>query len=146
MRWLPLAACALCCAAAYSQSLTGKWVGSASPYDNGLEMVVALNQAADGTLTGYTQGGRFNDTITGGKVDGDKFTFEAERPGRGGGVPQRVTYKGTIENGRMKLAMPAFGGRGPSRGPGPVAGGPPPGGGTATSTLRSSGTLARVAA
>src|SRR3954453_3225437 len=129
MRWLPLAACALCCAAAYSQSLTGKWVGSASPYDNGLEMVVALDQAADGTLTGYTQGGRSNDTITGGKVEGGKFTLEAERPGRGGGAPQKVTYTGTIENGRMKLTMPAFGGRGPGRGPGPGAGGPPPGGG-----------------
>src|SRR3954467_3860349 len=135
MRWLPLAACALCCAAAYSQSLTGKWVGFASPYDNGLEMVVALNQAADGTLTGYTQGGRSNDTITSGKVEGDKFTLEAERPGRGGGAPQKVTYTGVFENGKIKLTMPAFGGRGPGgpgRGPGaggaPGAGGPPPGG------------------
>jgi hypothetical protein len=63
----------------YSQSLTGKWVGSASPYYNGLEMVVALDQAADGTLTGYTQGGRFNDTITGGKVEGGKFYARGRR-------------------------------------------------------------------
>src|SRR3954452_9596977 len=129
MRWLPLAASALCCAAAYSQSMTGKWVGSASPYDNGLEMVVALDQAADGTLTGYTQGGRFNGTITGGKVEGGKFTLDADRPARGGGAPQKVTFTGASEKGRMKLPMPAFRGRGPGRGPGPGAGAPPPGGG-----------------
>src|SRR5690348_5844179 len=99
MKWYPFAVSALCCAAAYSQGLTGKWVGQASPYDNGLEVVVALNQAADGSLTGYMQGGRFNDTITGGKVEGDKVTLDAERPGRGGGAPQKITYNLTLENG-----------------------------------------------
>src|SRR5690349_12331843 len=102
-----LAGLALCSAAAYSQSVTGKWVGQASPYDNGLEVVVALNQAADGTIAGYTQGGRFNDTITGGKVEGGKLTLEAERAGRGGGAPTKVEYSGVIENGKLKLTMPA---------------------------------------
>ena len=82
MKWYGLGAAALCCAAAYSQSLTGRWVGQASPYDNGLEFVLAVNQAADGSVTGYVQGGRFNDTITGGKVEGSNITLEAERPGR----------------------------------------------------------------
>jgi alpha-galactosidase len=121
---------ALACATSYGQSLTGRWVGQASPYDNGLEIVVALNQGAGGSLTGNVQGSRSNDTITSGKVDGDKFTLEAERPGRGGGAPQKVTYTGVVANGKIKLTMPAFGGRGPGgpgRGPGP--GGAPPGGG-----------------
>src|SRR5947208_8473690 len=120
----------LCCAsAAYSQNLTGRWVGQASQYDNGLEFTLAVNQAADGSLTGYIQGGRFNDTITGGKVDGSNVTLEAERPGRGGGAPQKITYNAVLEGGKLKLTMPAFGGRGPGRGPGaggPAAGGPPP--------------------
>ena len=113
---------ALACATSYGQSLTGKWVGQSSPYDNGLEIVVALNQGAGGSVTGYVQGSRSNDTISSGKVEGDKFTLEAERPGRGGGAPQKVTYTGVLENGKIKLTMPAFGGRGPGgpgRGPGP---------------------------
>src|SRR4051812_49059492 len=138
MKWSLPALAAFACAASYGQSLTGKWVGQSSPYDNGLEIVVALNQGAGGSLTGYVQGSRSNDTITSGKVEGDKFTLEAERPGRGGGALQKVTYTGVLENGKIKLTMPAFGGRGPGgpgRGPGPggpppgmMAGGPPPGG------------------
>src|SRR5436305_11125125 len=123
-KWVQLGAAVLCCAAAaFSQNLTGKWVGQASLYDNGLEFVLAVNQAADGALTGYIQGGRFNDTITGGKVEGDKVTLEAERPGRGG-TPQKITYNAVLEGGKLKLTMPALGGRGPGRGP--AAGGPPP--------------------
>ena len=123
-KWVHLSAAMLCCAAAaYSQNLTGRWVGQASQYDNGLEFVLAVNQAADGALTGYIQGGRFNDTITGGKVEGDKVTLEAERPGRGGGAPQKITYNAVLEGGKLKLTMPAFGGRGQGRGP---AGGPSP--------------------
>src|SRR4051812_5821926 len=134
-KWLHVSIAALCCAAAsYAQSLTGKWVGSASPYDNGLEMVLALNQGADGSLTGYISGGRFNDTITAGKIDGNKITLEAERAGRGG-QPQKVTYTAERDGDKLKLTPPAFGGgRGPGgRGPGaggrgPGAGGPPAGG------------------
>src|SRR5437868_8450206 len=123
-KWVPLSAAVLCCAAAaYSQDLTGRWVGQASQYDNGLEFVLAVSQAADGAVTGYFQGGRFNDTITGGKVEGDKVTLEAERPARAGGAPQKITYTAVLEGGKLKLTMPAFGGRGPGRGP---AAGPPP--------------------
>ena len=59
-------AAALCCAAAaYSQGLTGRWVGQASQYDNGLEFVLAVTEGAGGAITGgYIQGGRFNDTTT----------------------------------------------------------------------------------
>src|SRR5204863_4906764 len=121
---LRIALAALACAAlAHAQSLTGKWVGSASQYDDGLEFVLAVNQAADGAITGYIQG-RQNDTITGGKVEGDKVTLEAERPGRGGGSPQKIAYNGVLAGGKLKLTMPAFGGRGP--GAGSPAGGPPP--------------------
>jgi alpha-galactosidase len=130
-KWLHVGMAALCCAAAaYSQSLTGRWVGQASRYDNGLEFVLAVNQAADGSLTGYIQGGRFNDTITGGRVEGNQVTLEAERPGRGG-TPQKITYNAVLEGGKLKLTMPAAGGRGPGpAGPGRGlgAGGPPAGG------------------
>lgn len=120
-KWLPLGVAALCCAAvSYGQSLTGKWAGSASPYDNGLEVVLALNQGADGSLTGYITGGRFNDTITSGKIEGNKIILEAERAGRGGQV-MRVTYTAERDGDKLKLIPPAFGGRG-GRGPG----GPPP--------------------
>jgi alpha-galactosidase len=135
-KWFHVSVAALCCAAAsYAQSLTGKWVGSASPYDNGLEIVLALNQGADGSLTGYLNGGRFNDTITAGKVEGNKITLEAERAGRGGQI-QKVTYTAERDGDKLKLTPPAFGGRG-GRGPGPggapgaggrAAGGPPAGG------------------
>src|SRR5436305_9858046 len=118
-KWVQLGAAVLCCAAAaFSQNLTGKWVGQASQYDNGLEFVLAVNQAADGSVTGYVQGGRFNDTITGGKVEGSNITLEAERPGRGG-APQKITYTATLEGGKLKLTSPQPGG---GRGPG----GPPP--------------------
>jgi alpha-galactosidase len=132
--WLSATLAVLCCtAASYAQNLTGKWVGSASPYDNGLEMVLAINQGADGSITGYISGSRFNDTITSGKVEGNKVTLEAERAGRGGQV-QKVTYTAEREGEKIKLIMPAFGGgRGPGRGPGGAAGaagrgpgGPPP--------------------
>src|ERR1041384_5835457 len=102
-KWVHFSAAALCCAAAaYGQSLTGRWVGQASQYDNGLEFVLAVNQSADGVLTGHIQGGRFNDTISGGRVEGDKVTLEAERPGRGGGAPQKITYTAVLEGGKLK--------------------------------------------
>lgn len=142
--WLLAGAAVLVCtAASHAQSLTGKWVGTVSPYDNGLEMVLAINQGSDGSITGYISGGRFNDTITSGKVEGNKITLEAERQGRGG-QPMKVTYTAEREGDKLKLTPPAFGGRG-GRGPGgrgpggpggapgaagraggPPAGGPPP--------------------
>src|SRR5947207_15734699 len=100
-KWAHFGAAVLCCAAAaYGQNLTGRWVGQASQYDNGLEFVLAVNQGASGALTGYIQGGRFNDTITGGEVEGNQVTLEAERPGRGGGAPQKITYNAVLENGK----------------------------------------------
>ena len=122
-------------AAVHAQSLTGRWVGPATTADNGLEMTVAINQGADGRITGYILGTRSTDTIVGGKVEGSQVTLEAERPGRAGAEPVKVTYTGVIENGKLRLTLPAFGGRGgrpgganAGRGTAP-AGGPPPGGG-----------------
>jgi len=122
-------------ASVHAQSLTGRWAGPATTADDGQEMVVALHQAPDGKITGYVAGPRANDTIVDGKVEGDKVTLEAERPGRGGGDPQKVTYTGVLENGKLKLTLPVFGGgrgrggagRGPGAG-GPPAGAPPAGG------------------
>jgi alpha-galactosidase len=75
-----------------------------------MEIVVAVQQAADGTLSGYIMG-RQTDKITGGKVEGGMATLECERPGRGG-TPQKVTYTAAIEGTKMKLTLPVPAGRG----------------------------------
>ena len=136
------AAALLSVATVGAQSLTGRWVGPATTADDGLEMTVALNQSADGKITGYVLGTRSTDTVIDGKVNGSEVTLEAERPGRGGGEPVKVTYTGLLVNGKLQLTLPAFGGRagrsaGGGRGPGAAGdaarganptGGPPPGG------------------
>src|SRR5215469_18163090 len=111
MTWFRLAIALVLLPAAHPQSVTGRWTGSFSTADNGLEIMVALNQAADGSITGYVVSPRSTETITTGKVEGTNLTFEADRPGRGG-VVQKVTYTGTTEGGRMKLTVPPpnFGG------------------------------------
>ncbi len=117
MKWLKLSAAALACmAAANAQTLTGRWVGNGSTTDNGMEIVVALNQGADGKITGYVIG-RNQDAIVDGKMDAGKITLEAERPGRDGAI-QKVTYTAVLEEGKLKLTMPMGGGRGPTRAPG----------------------------
>jgi alpha-galactosidase len=111
MQWMTFGLAAfLSVASASAQSITGRWVGPASTADNGMEMVVALNQDANGAITGYMIG-RTTDTITGGKVEGSNLTLEVERPGRGGAV-QKVAYTAVIDSGKMKLTMPVFGGGG----------------------------------
>src|SRR5580698_7860135 len=111
MKTLRLCAAALVSlAAVHAQTLTGRWTGPATTADDGLEMTVALNQGADGKITGYVQSQRATDTIINGKVEGNNVTLDAERPGRGGGEPQKVTYTGVLENGKLKLTLPAFGG------------------------------------
>jgi alpha-galactosidase len=130
MKRLYLSAAALLTVAlAGAQTVTGRWTGNFSTADNGLEIVVALNQAADGAINGYILSPRSTDTITTGKIEGSNLTLEAERSGRGG-VVQKVTYTATVDGGKMKLTVPApnFGGQGRGRG-GPGAGGPPPGAG-----------------
>jgi alpha-galactosidase len=133
MKWISFSAAALLCVAAQAQNFTGTWSGPASTADNGLEMVVAINQSADGSITGYIQG-RADDRIVSGKVEGSTITLEAERPGRGGNV-QKLTYTAVLEGGKLKLTMPAFGGRGPGGPPAASAGrgpgGPPAGAGPA---------------
>ena len=131
MKCLHLSTVALLTAAlAAAQPVTGRWTGNFSTADNGLEIVVALNQSADGAVTGYILSPRSTDTITSGKIEGNNLTLEAERAGRGGAI-QKVTYTATVEGGKMKLTVPApnFGGPGRGRGgPGASPGGPPPAG------------------
>src|SRR5450631_2507229 len=100
MKRLQLCGAALLSVAlAGAQNLTGRWTGSFSTADNGLEIVVALDQAADGTITGYIVSPRSTDTITAGKIEGASVTLEAERTGRGGAV-QKVTYTATVDGGK----------------------------------------------
>ena len=123
MKWLRFSAVLFACAALPAQNVTGRWTGNFSTADNGLEIEVALSQAADGAVTGYIVSPRSTDTITAGKMEGSALTLEAERPGRGNAGPQKVTYTGVVENGKLKLTIPApnFGGRG--RGPAGAPGG-----------------------
>jgi alpha-galactosidase len=116
MKWLNLSAAAvLSVALAGAQNLTGRWTGIFSPADNGLEIVVALNQAGDGKVTGYIMSPRSTDTITSGKIEGGTATLEAERAGRAGAV-QKITYTAAVEGAKMKLTLPVPQGRGPGRG------------------------------
>ena len=109
MKWSSGILCALIpLACAQAQNLTGRWAGPASAADNGLELVLALHQAADGSLTGYVQG-RTTDRIVAGKVDGANVTLNAERPNRNGGV-QKIVYTAILQDGKLKLTVPAFGG------------------------------------
>jgi len=133
MKWFSIAIIALVCVtAASAQNLTGRWTGPGSTADNGQEFVLAIAQAPDGSMTGYAQGPRADDRIVGGKVDGNNFTIDAERAGRGGAI-QKLTYTGTVESGKMKLTLPVPPGRGgPAAGRGPTPGAAPggrPGGG-----------------
>jgi alpha-galactosidase len=125
MKWLQLSTAALACiAAANAQSLTGRWTGNASTTDNGMEMVVALNQGSDGKITGYIVG-RTQDTIVDGKMEDGKITLEAERAGRAGAI-QKVTYTAVLEGDKLKLTMPVGGGgRGPARAPAGTPGATP---------------------
>ncbi|MGO9258835.1 MAG: glycoside hydrolase family 27 protein [Bryobacteraceae bacterium] len=125
MKTLRLCAAALVSlAAVHAQSLTGRWAGPATTADDGLEMTVALNQGADGKITGYVVSARANDTIVDGKLEGSHVTLEAERPGRGSGEPVKATYTGVLESGKLSLTMPVvnFGGRGRGAGRGADAG------------------------
>jgi alpha-galactosidase len=126
MKWLRLSVALISLTAVHAQSVTGRWTGSFSTADNGLEIVVALNQSSDGGVTGYVVSPRATDTITSGKVEGSNVTLEAERAGRGGAV-QKLTYTATIEGAKLKLTVPAPApgrGRGPG-GPGGGRGGQP---------------------
>jgi alpha-galactosidase len=105
------AAILLCGVAAQAQNVTGKWTGPGTPNDNGTEMTVALSQAAGGTITGYVDGPRNNERISGGTLAGDKLTLEVERAGRGGQV-MKLTYTAEVDGEKMKLTVPAPAGRG----------------------------------
>lgn len=114
---------ALCAASLYAAELTGRWSGPASTADNGQEMVLALKQAPDGTLSGYVQGPRSTDTIVGGKIEGANLTLDAERRGRNNAV-MKVVYTGVVEGDKVKLTLPMRGPGGPGA-PGGLAPRPP---------------------
>ncbi len=108
-----MATLVLCGALAQAQSVTGKWSGPGTQFDNGTELIVALSQASDGTITGYMDGPRNNERVVGGKLDGKTLTLDIERAGRGGQV-MKATYTAEIEGPKMRLTIPPpqFGGRG----------------------------------
>ncbi len=106
MKWIYFCAAALLCTAAGAQSLTGTWTGPATTADNGLEMKLAIIDEG-GKITGYVLSPRSTDAIVDGKAEGGNLTLEAERRGRNG--IEKVTYTAVLENGKLKLTLPAYG-------------------------------------
>ena len=100
------------------QNLTGRWVGQASQYDNGLEFVLAVNQAADGVADGVHPGRTVQ------RHDHRRQSRRRQGDARSGASRTRRHaaedhVQRRLEGGKLKLTMPAFGGRGPGRPTGP---------------------------
>jgi alpha-galactosidase len=93
---------------ASAQSPTGRWVVKVSPDDEVREIVVALNAANDGRLTGYVLAPKYQDRIVEGRVEGRVFWFLADREFNNNTTPQPVgLYAGEVQGDKLKLAMPS---------------------------------------
>ena len=105
-----------CLVPANAQNVTGRWTGSFSTADNGLQIELALNQSGS-QVTGYIISPRFEGNFVEGKIEGNTVTLITERPGPGAGAqPIRQTYTATLEDGKMKLSTTTPG-RGGQQGP-----------------------------
>jgi hypothetical protein len=95
---------------AFAADVTGKWVSEAPAGGKGGPQTLTLKQAG-GDLTGTVDAGRGGPVeITGGKVDGDKVTFETTRDmGDKGKITSK--YSGTVAGTTIKMTVDN--GRGP---------------------------------
>jgi hypothetical protein len=92
---------------AFAADVTGKWVSEAPAGGKGGPQTLTLKQAG-GDLSGTVDGGRGPTEFSGGKVDGDKVTFEITRDmGDKGKITTKyvgtvagTTIKMTVDNGR----------------------------------------------
>jgi len=106
------AALALCSAAA-AADLDGRWSWSeAGRRGNSVTVVLTLKVNGNkltGTITGGAMGRRGGDTpeeikISGGKVNGNSFSFKVSQQGRGG-MSMTTEYKGTLNEDTLELEI-----------------------------------------
>ena len=93
---------------ASAADVTGKWVAQI-PGRGGNTQETTFNLKQDGgTVTGTITGGRGDQTISDGKVDGDNISFVVKLEFQGNSITQE--YKGTISGSEIKFTR--GGGRG----------------------------------
>ena len=93
--------------AALAADVTGKWVAQVPGRNGNQEMTFNLKQEG-GTVTGTITGGRGDQTISDGKVDGNDISFVVNLEFNGNKITQ--SYKGTIAGDEIKFTR--GGGRG----------------------------------
>jgi len=93
---------------ASAADVTGKWVAQV-PGRGGNATETTFNLKQDGsTVTGTVSGGRGDQPISDGKVEGDKISFNVNLEFNGNKITQ--AYTGTVSGDEMKLTR--GGGRG----------------------------------
>ena len=93
--------------AALAADVTGKWTAQVPGRNGNQELTFNLKQDG-GTVTGTITGGRGDQTISNGKVDGDNISFDVELTFGDNKITQN--YKGTIAGDEIKFTR--GGGRG----------------------------------
>lgn len=93
-------------AAAWAADVTGKWVAQVPGRNGNQEMTMNLKQ--DGSaLTGTISGGRGDQTISDGKVEGDNVSFVINVEFQGNKIAQN--YKGTVSGSEIKFTREVAG-------------------------------------
>lgn len=84
--------------------LTGNWKSSMETPNGTFEQTFAFKQDGD-KLTGKIVSQRGEVEIKDGKISGDDFEFNVERPARGGGPARTVAYKGKVSGDKITGTM-----------------------------------------
>lgn len=92
--------------AAWAADVTGKWVAQVPGRNGNQEMTFNLKQDGD-MVTGTISGGRGDQTISDGKVDGDNITFVVNLEFQGNKIAQN--YKGTVSGDEIKFTREVAG-------------------------------------
>ncbi len=92
--------------AAWGADVTGKWVAQVPGRNGNQEMTFNLKQEG-GTVSGTIAGGRGDQTISDGKVDGDNISFVVNLEFNGNKIAQN--YKGTVSGAEIKFTREVAG-------------------------------------
>jgi hypothetical protein len=92
--------------AAWGADVTGKWVAQVPGRNGNQEMTFNLKQDGD-TVTGTITGGRGDQTISDGKVEGDNISFVVNLEFNGNKIAQN--YKGTVAGDEIKFTREVAG-------------------------------------
>ena len=96
--------------AALAADVTGKWVAQIPGRNGNQETTFNLKQEGS-TVTGTIAGGRGDQTISDGKVDGDNISFAVNLEFNGNKITQN--YKGTVSGSEIKFTREGGGRGGP---------------------------------